>query len=48
LETSADVRDVLPDPVIEWPIFGAQHSDAGDLLWHLPLGGERRGEEAAR
>jgi hypothetical protein len=31
LETGADVRNVLLDPLIEWPIFGAQHSDARNL-----------------
>jgi hypothetical protein len=39
LETSADVCNVLPDAVIEWPILGAQHSNAGDLFWHLRVDG---------
>jgi hypothetical protein len=45
LEPSTEVRDVLPDSVIEWPVLGAQHANAGDSLWRLPIGGERRGED---
>jgi hypothetical protein len=45
VETGADVRDVLPNPVIEWPLLGAQHCDARELIRRLALASKWRHEK---
>ena len=46
VETSSKRREALPEPIVDWPVFGSQQSNARDLLGRLRGAGVRCDEEA--